>query len=62
MQSDEIWEKTNKLAGKMFRWSAVIILIGIFFQPIAFYLTIISIFASAIYPAIYSYQLYKKSK
>jgi uncharacterized membrane protein len=62
MQSDEIWEKTNRLAGKMFKYSAVVLLVGILFQPIAFYLTIITILISAIYPAIYSYQLYKKTK
>lgn len=62
MQSDEIWDKTNKLSGKMFKYSAVILLAGILVQPIAFYLTIVTVFTSALFPVIYSYQLYKKTK
>lgn len=62
MQGDEIWDKTNKLAGKMFKVSAIISLIGIFVQSYAFYITIAAVLISALYPAIYSYQLYRKNK
>lgn len=62
MQSDEIWDKTNQLSGKMFKASAIISLVGIFIQNYAFYITIGTILISAIYPVFYSYRLYKKNK
>ena len=62
MQNDEIWDKTNQLAGKMFKTSAIISLAGIFAQNYAFYITISTVLISAIYPVFYSYRLYKKNK
>lgn len=62
MQSDEIWNKTNRLAGKMFKISAAVSLVGILAQEYAFIITICAILISAIYPTIYSYQLYRKTK
>lgn len=62
MQNDEIWDKTNQLAGKMFKVSAIISLCGIAFENYAFIITISTILISALYPIIYSYQLYRKTK
>ena len=62
MSSDKVWDKTNKLGGKLFKIIGIIILIGIFFVDYAFYLIILPVFIVAIYTVVYSYFEYQKQK
>ncbi|MCX6821926.1 MAG: SdpI family protein [Candidatus Aenigmarchaeota archaeon] len=62
MSSDKVWEKTNKLGGKLFKITGIIILIGIFFADYAFYFFILPVIIVAIYTVVYSYFEYKKQK
>jgi uncharacterized membrane protein len=60
MSSDKVWEKTHKIAGKLFKLIAVIVLFVIFFETAAFYLILALLFFAVIYVVIYSYFEFKK--
>ncbi len=62
LSNEEVWDKTHKLGGKLFKLSAVISLIGLFFDRIAIWLTIGPITLSSIFIIIYSYFVYRKIK
>ncbi len=62
LQNDKVWEKTHKLGGKLFKISAIIILVGIFLTRCIFWFIMASVFLTAIIPIIYSYIIYKKQK
>jgi uncharacterized membrane protein len=62
LSSDEIWKKTHKLGGKLFKASGIIALSGIFIQKYAIWLLLIPVLFTAAYTAVFSYQEYKKSK
>lgn len=57
MHSDEIWNKTHRLAGKLFVIGGFIIILSTFFFNFLF-IPVIIIFS--IIPALYSFYLYKK--
>jgi len=60
LSSDEVWKKTHKLGGKLFKIAAVTALIGMAFGDYAIYFIILPILFVAIYTTIYSYFEYKK--
>ena len=62
LSSNEVWEKTHKLGGKLFKASGIIALSGLFIQKYAIWLLLIPILFTAVYSTVYSYQEYKKVK
>jgi len=62
MSDERVWEKTNKLGGKLFKISGIIAFLGLFFQKYAFLLCIAPVIISSIYLVFYSYFKYKKQK
>ena len=62
MSDELVWEKTNKLGGKLFKISGIIAFLGLFFRKYAFLLFIVPIILFSIYLIFYSYFEYKKRK
>ncbi len=62
LSSDYVWDKTHKLGGYLFKISAILSLIGIFFEKIAIWFVLFPIIASAITVIVYSYIVYKKQE
>ena len=60
LSSDRVWKKTNKLAGKLFKISAIIAVLGVLFEQYSFYLLLVPILFSTVYAAVYSYLEYSK--
>jgi uncharacterized membrane protein len=60
LSNDKVWDKTNKLAGKIFKIVGTISLLGIIFVNYAIYILLIPLFFGAIYPIVYSYFEYQK--
>lgn len=60
LSSDKVWEKTNRLGGKLFKLSGAISIIGTLFPDYAFYFILIPIFSAAIISVVFSYLVYKK--
>ena len=62
LASENVWNKTHKLGGKLFKISGIIAIFGFIFPVIAIYLVIIPIIFSTIYSVVYSYVEFKKEK
>lgn len=63
MSSEAVWDKANKLAGKLFKICGIIALLGIVVPPEwAFVLILVPIIASAFYTTYYSYREYQKEE
>jgi uncharacterized membrane protein len=62
LSSAEVWAKTHKLGGKLFKACAIIALVGIIVPQYAFYLVIIPIIAISVWLFIYSYLIFEKEK
>jgi len=62
LADDGVWDKTHKMGEKLFKLSALFILLGTFFNQYAFALMFIPLIASVIYLFIYSYFEYQKVK
>lgn len=62
LSSDNVWEKTNKLAGKLFKIGAIFAFLGIFLPDYALLLILVPIVFMSIYVTIYSYLEYQKEK
>lgn len=62
LSSDEVWTKTHILAGKLFKASALLSLMGLLFFDFAIYFVIVPILASSFYLVIYSYIKFSKLK
>jgi uncharacterized membrane protein len=60
LSSDKVWNKTHKLGGRLFKISALLALIGIFFGSYAIWFILIPITASSFYAVVFSYFEYKK--
>ena len=60
MSSDRVWDQTHRRASLLFKISAVLMLVGLFF-PNGFWLFLLApLFASVIYVVVYSYWLYRR--
>lgn len=62
LSSEEVWRKTNKLGGKLFKAMGIIILFGIFIPDFAIFVIVIPIILLCIYPVVYSYIEFKKEQ
>jgi len=60
LSSDNVWEKTHKIGGKLFKIAGIIAIFSVIFQKYAIYFVVIPIFAVATYTIIYSYFEYQK--
>ncbi|MBU5687971.1 MAG: DUF1648 domain-containing protein [Candidatus Aenigmarchaeota archaeon] len=62
LSDKKVWEKTHKIGSILFKISALIALIGIFFEKYSIFFVIIPPIFVIIYTFFYSYFEYKKSK
>ncbi|MGV8168797.1 MAG: SdpI family protein [Candidatus Nanoarchaeia archaeon] len=62
MSSDFVWEKTHKLGGLLFKLSATIMLLGLFFHRLALFIVIVPLILTAIITIVYSYHLFKEQE
>ena len=62
LSNDKVWEKTHKLGSKLFKISAIIILIGTFFEKYFILFIIAPVLFTTVSSIIYSYFEYKKLK
>lgn len=60
LSNDEVWKRTHKIGGKMFKTAGLLAIFGIFFNDYALYFSIIPVIFVAVYTVIYSYFEYKK--
>ena len=60
LSNEKVWEKTNKIGGKLFKIAGVIALVGVFFQRYAFFFILVPGILVTVYTIIYSYFEYRK--
>ncbi len=60
LASEKVWDKTHKLGGKLFKASAIICLLGLFFPNYAVWLLLVPVIFSAVFSFIYSYIEFRK--
>ncbi len=60
LSNEVVWEKTHKLGGLLFKIVGVVCLLGILFEPYAFWLIIIPVILAGLYLVVYSYLEYQK--
>lgn len=60
ISNKKVWDKTNKLAGKLFKIAAVVSLAGLLFKDHALWFLLIPVLLAAGYPIAYSYFEYQK--
>ena len=58
LSSDEVWDRTHALGGRLFKLTAVLTLIGLFFGDYAIYFLLVPALLTAGITAVYSYYLY----
>ena len=61
LQSDENWDKTNVLGGKIFKVAGGLFLLGLFFRGATFLIIVGTVIAAFIFLLIYSYILWRKT-
>lgn len=59
ISNEEVWDKTHRLAGKLFKIAGIIALGGLILPDAAFYLVIFPILFFSLYITVYSYWEYK---
>lgn len=62
LSSDVVWNSTHKKGGFLFKLTALITLIGLFFKSLSLYFFLIPLFLSSFYLVVYSYLKFKKLK
>jgi uncharacterized membrane protein len=60
LSSETVWDKTNRLAGRLFKVAGVLAALGAVFPEYAIFLILVPVILAAIYPIVYSYQEYQK--
>jgi uncharacterized membrane protein len=60
LSSEQVWDKTNKVGGKLLKIAGVITSVGVFFQKYMLFFIIIPVVVAAIYAIIYSYIEYQR--
>lgn len=60
LTSDNVWDKTHKLGGKLFKIAGGIAILGVLFPQYAWFLFLSTIILVLFYPIIYSYLEYRK--
>jgi len=62
LSSELVWDKTHKMAGKLFKIVGFISLFGVFFNKYAIYVAVVPILCVSFYSILYSYLEFKKLK
>lgn len=60
ISNEKVWEKTNKVGGRLFKIAGIISLLGIFFHDQALIFIIAPVILIAVYTIFYSYNEYHK--
>jgi uncharacterized membrane protein len=60
LHSDDIWDRTHKLGGLLFKFGSVMLLISLVSSSIFLPLLILTLLLVSVVPIVYSYILYKK--
>ena len=60
LSSENVWDKTHKIGGKLFKLAGVAALLGVFLPGYAVFLLIIPAILAAVYTVLYSYIEYQK--
>jgi uncharacterized membrane protein len=60
MSSDNVWDKTHKIGGKLFKIAGVVAISAIFFESIAIFIIVVPVILISIYTVVYSYFEYLK--
>jgi len=60
MSSEKVWEKTNRMGGKLFKISGLVALLGIFLPSYALFFILVPVIFAVAYTIIYSYFEYQK--
>jgi uncharacterized membrane protein len=60
LSSDEVWAKTHKIGGKLFKIAGILAVIGIFFRSYTVFFILIPAMLAAAYSIVYSYFEYRK--
>lgn len=59
LTSEQVWEKTHLIGGKLFKAAGIIALTGIFFPKYAFWFIFVPVILVALFSYIYSYLVYR---
>ena len=62
LSSENVWNKTHKIGGKLFKILGIISFMGILFPKYIIFLVLISALSVSMYTIVYSYFEYKKEK
>lgn len=62
LSSESVWNKTNRLAGKLFKAAGILAMFGAVFPEQAILLILVPVILAAIYPLIYSYREYQRDR
>jgi len=60
LSSENVWEKTHKIGGKLFKITGIVALVGIFFPTYGLFFILIPVILVAAYTVVYSYMEYQK--
>lgn len=60
LSNDTVWNKTNQLAGKLFKILAAVFVVGLLLPSEFFIYTIIAVIIVALYPVVYSFFEFRK--
>lgn len=60
LSSDEVWDKTHRVGGKLFKIAGAISIVGVLFQNYAVFFALVPALLVAVYTVVYSYLEYKK--
>ncbi len=60
LSSDEVWDRTHEVGGKLFKLTAVIALVGLLFGDLAMYFLVVPMLVTAVVTVAYSYYLYER--
>ncbi|MFA9516874.1 SdpI family protein [Halopenitus sp. H-Gu1] len=60
LSSNEVWDRTHRLGGRLFKLTAIISLVGLFFGDYAVYFLIVPALLTAGVTVVYSYYLYEQ--
>lgn len=60
LSSEAVWDKTNRLAGRLFKAAGALAALGAVFPEYAVFLILAPVILAAVYPIIYSYREYQR--
>lgn len=60
LSSDEVWEKTHRIGGKLFKVAGAVAMVGVLFPPYAVFFVIVPVLLVAVFTIMYSYLEYER--